>query len=52
MYKRARLLSERIFHKEGDELVLTQDYEFSSSSNAAVTFLGVSASGPREWQVE
>ena len=29
---------------------LMRDYEFSSSSAAASVFMGVSASGPREWQ--
>lgn len=49
---RKSLLSEGIFRKEGDALVLTRDYAFSSWSNAAVVFLGVSASGPREWNPE
>lgn len=31
---------------------LMRDYEFSSSSAAASVFMGVSASGPREWQKE
>ena len=49
---RNSLLSQGIFRKEDDALVLTRDHVFSSWSGAAVVFLGISASGPREWKPE
>ena len=52
---RRELLDRGIFiEKESEKesyLELTQDHEFSSSSQAASVLLGRSASGPKKWQV-
>ena len=47
---RADLIAKGIFTSVNDSFVLTQDYTFNSSSQAASIFLGCSASGPREWR--
>jgi len=47
---RRRLFKEGLLTKEGDFLLLTQNYVFSSSSQAAKALLGRSASGPGEWK--
>ena len=49
---RETLLANGTFSNDSRGLLLTRDYEFSSSSNAAVVFLGVSQSGPRVWRPE
>lgn len=49
---REKLLADGIFRRQADGWMLTRDQRFTSSSAAAVVFLGVSASGPRDWQPE
>jgi hypothetical protein len=47
---RAELLSQGIFRSEGDALMLTQDYLFSSPSQAASVMLARSSNGRVEWK--
>lgn len=47
---RSELLNAGILKREGDYLVLTQDYLFGSPSTAAGVMLGRSANGRTEWK--
>ena len=47
---RNKLLEEKKIVKRNDELVLTEDYVFSSSSTAAMIVMGRSANGLTEWK--
>lgn len=49
---RDQLLSAGLLEDDGTSLVLTQDYAFTSPSNAAGVFLGRSANGRIEWRDE
>lgn len=48
--RRAALVESGCFEHDGDQLVLTQDREFSSPSFAAAVFLGRNANGWKEWK--
>ena len=48
--QRATLLDQGIFVLEGNELKLTQDYLFTSPSNASCVLLGNSSNGRTEWK--
>ena len=48
--KRDSLIDQGIFKEEGGAIHLTKDYEFSSSTAAAMILLGRTASGPVEWK--
>lgn len=48
--RRAALLDSGCFEPDGDQLVLTRDYEFSSPSFAAAVFLGRNANGWKDWK--
>lgn len=47
---RNKLLEEGIIERINDELVLVEDYVFSSSSTAAMIVMGRSANGLSEWK--
>jgi Domain of unknown function (DUF4357) len=47
---RETLQEQGVLRAEGEGLVFTKDYEFSSSSTAAGVVLGRAASGPKEWK--
>lgn len=47
---RNKLLDKKRIVKRNDELVLTEDYVFSSSSTAAMILMGRSANGLTEWK--
>ncbi len=47
---RNQLVNNATLKKEGDSLVFTTNYDFSSASAAAAIVLGRSADGPSEWK--
>jgi hypothetical protein len=49
---RDKLMTEKIIINNGDKLILSQDYLFSSSSTAAMIIMGRSANGLIEWKMK
>ena len=49
---RQALLEQEVLKQDGEQYTLTQDYAFTSPSNAAVVLLGRSANGRIEWKDE
>jgi len=48
---RKTLLDKEVLHQEGDFLIFTSDYSFSSASAAAATVIGASANGRILWKL-
>jgi len=47
---RENLIERKVFEKDGEQLLLTQDYSFSSPSTAAAVIMGRNANGRIEWK--
>lgn len=49
---RQKIIDDKIVIKEKENLIFTQDYEFSSSSTAAAIVMGRNANGLKEWRLK